>query len=41
VTRAQVGGGTFGRVIAQSRTNLTVTGVHLAPLGALVVELGG
>jgi alpha-glucosidase len=41
VTRAQLGGGTFGRVIAQNKASLTGTSVHLAPLGALVVELGG
>ena len=39
VSLSQLGGGTFGRVIAQSKANLAGSGVHLAPLGAMVVEL--
>jgi len=39
VSLSQLGGGKFGRVIAQSKANLAASGVHLAPLGAMVVEL--
>ena len=39
VSLSQLGGGKFGRVIARSKANLAASGVHLAPLGAMVVEL--
>jgi len=39
LTFAQLGGGSAGRVIAQNRASLSTTGIHLAPLGLLVVEL--
>jgi len=39
ISLSQLGGGNFGRVIAQSKANLAASGVHLAPLGAMVVEL--
>jgi alpha-glucosidase len=40
LTAGQLGGGKFGRVITQSKASVTEKGLHLAPLGALVVELG-
>jgi alpha-glucosidase len=39
VSFAQLGGGKAGRVIARSRADLSGAGVHLAPLGVLVIEL--
>jgi alpha-glucosidase len=39
LTLAQLGGGKAGRVIVQNRAQLGGSGVHLAPLGALVVEI--
>jgi hypothetical protein len=35
-----LGGGKFGRVIVQNRATMSSTGIHLAPLGVLVVEIG-
>jgi len=40
LTLAQLGGGKFGRVIVQNRATMSSTGIHLAPLGVLVVEIG-
>ncbi|HMI20957.1 MAG TPA: alpha-amylase family glycosyl hydrolase [Sphingomonas sp.] len=40
MTPAQLGGGTFGRVIVQNKASVTDAGLHLAPLGAIVVEFG-
>jgi alpha-glucosidase len=39
LTLAQLGGGKPGRVIVQNRATLSASGIHLARLGALVVEL--
>ena len=39
LTLAQLGGGKLGRVIAKNRVDLNGAGVHIAPLGVLVVEL--
>jgi hypothetical protein len=39
VTLAQLGGGKFGRVIVQNKATASANGVHLAPLGVLVVEI--
>ena len=39
LTMAQLGGGTAGRIIAQNKANLAGTGIHVAPLGLMVVEL--
>jgi len=36
---AQLGGGKAGRVIVQNRATMSAIGVHLAPLGLLVVEI--
>ena len=39
LTLAQLGGGNPGRVIVQNRAQLGGSGVHLAPLGVMVVEI--
>jgi alpha-glucosidase len=39
LTLAQLGGGKPGRVIVKNRADLNGAGMHLAPLGLLVVEL--
>jgi alpha-glucosidase len=40
LTLTQLGGGKPGRVIVQNKATLSGAGIHLAPLGVMVVELG-